>query len=710
MSVKMKHLPKPFADIPQTPRGHLGLLSYEGVFRIICYLRARAIASDKTLETVFEEFPFLGPYFAEIRPRLPQDIDWVNSLRWLSEEIELWEAASKVWLPLHGLREELQLRRETLLVFSLLGLAEEDSHFAALFSKLQGAGTRQRPTLGLLRALIEAEGAANPIEVWELSHTLSGCALTEVLNPGAPRAEWELRVSPAVWSAARGDQTTEPLLGLRYTSGESFLSLAEAVWDSAIAARLNALLPLLTKRRTQLVVLRGMPGCERLGVAGAVAKSIGFGVLEISTGFAPGNERWSTLGPLATMLHAVPVFSPELSAGETFDLPLLAGYSGPLIAILGGEGGIAGRASEHSVTIPLLPESAPARLHLWQRHLNNHPVEDLPGIAERFALPGRYLKQACDLAKAAAGVENREAITHEDVRTATRAINRQQLDSLATSLPGGVRWSQLVVNGTTSSALAALERRCRLRENLAATSERFPGGLNTGVRALLEGPSGTGKTLAARALATELGLDLYRVDLSSIVNKFVGETEKNLGRVFSRAEDLNVVLLLDEGDSLLARRTDVRSSNDRYANLETNYLLQRLETYTGIALITTNLGNTIDSAFRRRMDAVVKFHLPDGNQRWELWTVHLPQDHTVSQATLNRVAMRYALTGGQIRNAAVHATLLALDRGSSRVDDSDVLAAIQLEYRKAGASFPGEEEGASDASHDSLGAFLRAIS
>jgi ATPase family associated with various cellular activities (AAA) len=701
---------KPFTDIPQTPRGHLGLLLYEGVFRIICCLRVRAVASDKTLEMVFEEFPFLGPYFAEIRHRLPADIDWIDSLRWLSQEIERWEGECPVALPLRALQQELKLRREALLVFALLGLAEEDAQFAALFSKLQSSGARQRPTLGLLRTLMEAEGAANPVEVWDLSHTLSECALTEVLNPGVPRADWELRVSPAVWSAARGDQPTEPMPGLRYSPGAMFLPLAEAVWDPVLAARLQALLSLLAERRTQLLVLRGMPGCERLGVAGAVAKCIGCGVLEVSPGLASGNERWATLGPLATMLHAIPVFSPELSAGETFDLPLLSGYSGPLIVILGAEGGIAGRGSERSVTIPLLPESAAARLRLWQRHLNGYPVEDLAGIADRFVLPGRYLKQACDLAKAAATVENRSAITHDDVRTATRAINRQQLDSLAACLPGGVRWPQLVVNGTTFSALAALQRRCRLRETLAATSDSFPGGLNTGVRALFEGPSGTGKTLAARALASELGLDLYRVDLSSIVNKYVGETEKNLGRVLARAEDLNVVLLLDEGDSLLARRTDVRTSNDRYANLETNYLLQRLETYTGIALITTNLGNAIDSAFRRRMDAVVKFHLPDGNQRWELWAVHLPQGHQVSQATLMRISMRYALTGGQIRNASVHATLLALDRGSSCVDDGDLVAAIQLEYRKAGASFPGEGEGASDASHHSLGAFLRAIS
>ena len=125
------------------------------------------------------------------------------------------------------------------------------------------------------------------------------------------------------------------------------------------------------------------------------------------------------------------------------------------------------------------------------------------------------------------------------------------------------------------------------------------------MRALFSGASGTGKTLAARILAAELGMDLYRVDLASVINKYIGETEKNLHRVLARAEELDIILLLDEGDALLGQRTDVKSSNDRYANLETNYLLQRLESYQGIVLVTTNAAQNIDSAFQRRMDVVV---------------------------------------------------------------------------------------------------------
>jgi SpoVK/Ycf46/Vps4 family AAA+-type ATPase len=239
----------------------------------------------------------------------------------------------------------------------------------------------------------------------------------------------------------------------------------------------------------------------------------------------------------------------------------------------------------------------------------------------------------------------------------------------------------------------------------------LPGGLNRGVRALFEGPSGTGKTLAARVLAAELGLDLYRVDLASVVNKYIGETEKNLSRILSRAEDLDVVLLLDEGDSLMSRRTEVKSAHDRYANLETNYLLQRLETYTGIVIVTTNVGHAIDTAFRRRLDVVVKFHLPDTQERWRLWQVHLPANHAVPLEDLEGIAVRCQMTGGQIRNAAIQAAMLALSRSRETILSEDLQDAIQIEYRKAGAaSAPAAQIPGETGQESRLAGFLAAIS
>jgi SpoVK/Ycf46/Vps4 family AAA+-type ATPase len=182
-------------------------------------------------------------------------------------------------------------------------------------------------------------------------------------------------------------------------------------------------------------------------------------------------------------------------------------------------------------------------------------------------------------------------------------------------------------------------------------------------------------------------MDIYRVDLASVVNKYLGETEKNLGRIFSLAEELDVILLLDEGDALLARRTAVQTSNDRYANLETNYLLQRIESFEGIVLLTTNAGDHIDSAFQRRMDVVVDFRAPEAPERWVIWQLHLPTDHEIDGTLLREIAARCPFTGGQIRNAVLHAAMLALDQGAS-MRTEHLEAAVQREYRKSGAVNP----------------------
>ena len=267
-----------------------------------------------------------------------------------------------------------------------------------------------------------------------------------------------------------------------------------------------------------------------------------------------------------------------------------------------------------------------------------------------------------------------------------------------------------MVSAGTLAKLIELEQRCGFREKLLHhLGPAFKGNVNRGVRALFSGSSGTGKTLAARILAAELGMDLYRVDLASVINKYIGETEKNLHRVLARAEEMDIVLLLDEGDALLGNRTDVKSSNDRYANLETNYLLQRLENYQGIILVTTNAAQNIDSAFQRRMDVVINFVPPQAEERLSIWQLHLPVAHAISPDVLERVAIQCALTGGQIRNAALLATLLAVSDRSKKVQNQHLEEAVRAEYRKAGAVCPLEEGGPPPLPPSQLEEFIRLL-
>jgi SpoVK/Ycf46/Vps4 family AAA+-type ATPase len=205
-----------------------------------------------------------------------------------------------------------------------------------------------------------------------------------------------------------------------------------------------------------------------------------------------------------------------------------------------------------------------------------------------------------------------------------------------------------------------------------------------GLTALFQGPPGTGKTMVAGALARELGLDLYRVDLSRVMSKWIGETERNLANVFSAAEEGSAIILFDEADSLFTKRTEVKSSNDRFANLEVNYLLQRLDSFVGVAILTTNLGTAIDAAFKRRLQFRVTFPIPDEELREQLWRAHLPPGlPQAADLDLAELARRYQLTGGSVRNCVLRAAFLAAAEDAV-LDQEYLLRAIRLEYRSVG--------------------------
>jgi hypothetical protein len=504
-------------------------------------------------------------------------------------------------------------------------------------------------------------------------------------------------VPGVLWEVVRGE-TPGPgrSAGWTFHPPEEFPAIDQLVLPEALVQRLAQAPAVLLAGKAHALVVRGTAGSDRLRIAGAVARALDMGVIAVDgaglaadQGRGQAGQAGRSLGPLCCMAGAMPVLTYDLGPGESAQPPELSAYEGPLGVILGMEGGLVGKMGEAALTLRVPALKAEQRLRCWQAALDE-PSPDLPVIAERFHLPDGHIRRAAATASAYAALEGRSAVSLADVQEACRALNRQLLDTLASHLDGdGLSWQTLVVSDGGAERLAELERRCRHRERLPdRLGPAFGAGGNRGVRALFTGPSGTGKTLAARILAAELGMDLYRVDLAAVVNKYIGETEKNLHRVLSTAEDLDVVLLLDEGDALLGSRTEVRSANDRYANLETNYLLQRLENYQGIVLITTNAAENIDNAFQRRMDVAINFTAPQAEERWHIWQLHLPPSHAVDAAALERVAARCAMSGGQIRNAAQLATLLALDSPQGVVTGAHLEQAVHSEYRKAGATSP----------------------
>jgi SpoVK/Ycf46/Vps4 family AAA+-type ATPase len=212
--------------------------------------------------------------------------------------------------------------------------------------------------------------------------------------------------------------------------------------------------------------------------------------------------------------------------------------------------------------------------------------------------------------------------------------------------------------------------------------------LGRGVSVLFAGPSGTGKTMAAEVIAGDLGLDLYRIDLSTIVSKYIGETERNLERVFTAAESANVILFFDEADAVFGRRSEVRDSHDRYANLEVAYLLQRMEQYDGLAILATNLRENLDEAFVRRLEFVVTFPFPDEAHRRRLWEIHLPPDAPrADDLDLAHLAARFRLSGGNIKNVTLAAAFLAAAEDRP-IGMAHLLRAVQREHQKLGRIVP----------------------
>jgi hypothetical protein len=680
-----------FDGLPHSPVAHFKLYFYAAVLHILAHLEAPARVDGDTRspeEILFEQFPFLEGYNDELAT-------FGLSGLTIEEACMSWQAATEAWeqsaprpLPISVLSRAAGLGYRALSLLLAVGLLEEDARFGALFSAIQRLPDQPRPTLTLLSALwSDGDGYG---EVRGLLRRWQELGFLDVANPGSPRLDWVYQPNPALWDALRGERAGHITPWLRFQALDQAPALDSLTLPETFRHALERIPALVANRNVQTVILRGPQHNGRHAVMAALARQCGYGTLEVS-GFAlRGEERWRAIGSLAALLEAIPVVHFDLAPGETAELPDLDGYDGPLGIILGRQGGLLGPSVESSLTLTLDLPVADARRVLWQHSLGVENVTEntLDTVSAGLRLTSGNIHRAARLARACAALEGREQVTSADIQQASRSLNRQALETLAQHIEGEGSLADIALENETRDELTGLLSRIRFRETLPdALGPALRGQVNPGVRALFSGPSGTGKTLAARLLAAELQMDLYRIDLSAVVNKYIGETEKNLNQVFARAEELDVILLLDEGDALLTQRTAVNNSNDRYANLETNYLLQRIESFYGILIVTTNAAERIDNAFQRRMDVVVTFHMPDAAERWGIWQTHLSTGHTLDPDFLKEAVGRCALSGAQIRSVVLHAALLALQAGRP-LDAAAVTQAIQREYRKVGAVSP----------------------
>ncbi|MFC4108185.1 ATP-binding protein [Micromonospora zhanjiangensis] len=564
----------------------------------------------------------------------------------------------------------------------LVALAPDvDSRFEQFYGYLNDDVTRRRPSIGLaLRLCGLPEAAAPARRRLGTGAPLIDLALLRTDATDRPVLTRGLWVPDRVGGWLLGADAPEPLL----------VGLAEPV--EPVGPAPPGAVPLaraLDRAGSRLAYLREKPGGSAPALATAALDGAGRRALAVDLPRLAADPQPAELATVlireALLTGAGLVVGP-VHGGEPWavwsrltdgPVPVLAYGTRPWDPTW---------TARAPLQVDVEPLTAPQRAAVWRAVLPGPLADGLdPATAtEQFVLGAPAIHRAASVAgqlAAAAG----EPVGVAHLRAGARTQNAAGLERLARRIVPEVDWDDLVLPPPTLSLLRELAGRARHRDRVLREWRMRPGGgRGHGVTALFAGDSGTGKTMSAEVVAGALGLDLYTVNLATVVDKYVGETEKNLERIFGEAAGVNGVLLFDEADAIFGKRSEVRDAHDRYANIESAYLLQRMETFDGLAVLATNLRANLDEAFTRRLDVVVDFPVPDEAARRALWDrclgERVPRGPDVD---LEFLAGAFELAGGHIRSAAVTAGYLAA-AADRPVGMAELIGAVGREYRKLG--------------------------
>lgn len=588
--------------------------------------------------------------------------------------------------PLDRLVAALALTPSEVDLLLLAGLPEEHEGYASVLRTLNPKG-EARASVGLAAQLLCADWQ-DRVALRELLH--EGAAVRHGLLSLSGEAgffEQDLILAPGLWPVLGGlDVWPKQLAPLVLDAVETGLD----TWLDSLAVRRVA--QALASGLACVVLVCADSEAVACLRAAALARHAGVSALAFELAPGLGHERLALLHALAR--GAVPIFQIHSSEqGSEASLPVFAGFPGAAIAcVRRGAGAPASALPMFSLSVDPLPASARARL--WQ--------DTLPELAGQAAvLAGRYNVEPAAARQIAVDARAMAALDAHgvDLESVSESVRTRSIAMLATGVQvvrPTAQWDQLILPADRKAQLAeALQRlfhQAKVLEEWRFLEGR-PGA--RGVRILMSGPPGTGKTLSAEVMAQALGVDLLVADISRIVSKWIGETEKNLAGIFEAAERAQAVLLFDEADALFGKRTEVSDAHDRYANLETAYLLSRIERFEGLTMLSTNLKQNIDPAFLRRLEFAIDFDEPQVAEREALWRCHLPTTAPLaSDVNLHELAALYPIVGGLIRNASVAAAFLAAE-AETAITRSHLICAIRREYEKSGKAFPGVPAGMS---------------
>jgi hypothetical protein len=560
---------------------------------------------------------------------------------------------------------------------------EFDSGWAELCAAVQGDPRKNYPTLGL--ALSAMPGATwssltpnAPLRRWQLLEIGAGNALTN--SP--------IRIAERILNYIAGTQhCDEQLTGLiqPVNASTSLVPSHQQVVENMTKAWTQAIEAGSRLADLPVIQLCGEDALSKRAIAHQACHKVGLYLHGMSAEVIPNDnpsayrikslcEREYLLSDTTLLLDCDHLDQVDAQR-ESAIAQLIDSLELPLI--------ITGRDRRRQrqrsiITFEIHHPTTEEQRFLWQQSLTPFPADfaaKIPTLVSHFNLGSAAIQTACLQA------QNMPEPTPQILWDACRVQARPRLDELSQRIESSADWEDLILPDQERRVLqevaAHVKQRSHVYENwgFGAKSKR-----GLGISALFAGGSGTGKTMAAEVLAKELQLDVYRIDLSSVVSKYIGETEKNLRRVFDAAEGGGVILLFDEADALFGKRGEVKDSHDRYANMEVGYLLQRMEAYRGLAILTTNLKGSIDQAFLRRIRFIVQFPFPDATQRAEIWRRSFPAQTPLAELDFAKLA-KLNVAGGNIRSIVLNAAFLAASAGDS-VDMSHILQAAKSEYLK----------------------------
>ena len=622
---------------------------------------------------------------------------------------ELLKIASEMSFPpaLEQICEEFELSEFEFYILVLCAALELDSRFPELCAKAHNDQNYYYPTFGLaLRALPNPYWSAltpnGTLRHWKLIDLSSGDTF---LNK-------QLFIDERILHYLTGSQTTDPLLtGLTELSSASNQLMPS---HQSLADKIAALWHLsLSQDTPPIVQLCGSEIEDKIDIAQVVCYQLERRVSLLNcdripinfndlTSFTRRLERECILEHRALLLNCddTDIGDPDRRASLN---QLLEEFSGFII--------ITTRVPLQDLKCKMIrfdiPKPEPQEQFItWQASVDNLKTQlngqgtlipnseqlsqDLQALTSQFYLSTSTIRSACTAAIGQLTTQSSALSFKQALWDSCRVQARPGLDKLAERIESKLTWEDLVLpplqKNTLEQISAHVRQKAKVYENWGFAAKNRRG---LGITALFSGPSGTGKTLAAGVLANELKLDLYKIELSSVVGKYIGETEKSLQRIFDAAESGGVILLFDEADSIFGKRSEVNDSKDRYANLEVSYLLQRMESYSGLAILTTNLQSNMDSAFMRRLRFVTQFSFPDAAHREKIWQRIFPANTPTQGLAFEKLA-QLNTAGGNIRIIALNAAFIAADAGEA-VQMKHILKATQTEYEKLGKSLTSVE-------------------